>query len=158
MEGVGSVLANDASLNRAHHFNNRNAALLAAGFRLWRIGSVLNQESRGIQQLVGRQDLQQRLSAVVVSALDKVGPPLGHGFVQGRDFASRRALGVALLAGLAEIETPFVLAALLGGDQGRKQPGYKDENKWDQQSFQQPRHDFALQDIYSFDVSKPVIS
>src|SRR5207245_6793077 len=82
---------------------------------LRRIGCVLDQESRGIQQLVRRQILAQGLFPVVMGTLGKVGAPLRHGFVQGSDFSSPCALGVAFLAGLAEIVTSFVLAPLLSG-------------------------------------------
>src|SRR5579864_7070079 len=63
----------------------RNLPLLAAGLGLWRIGGVVNQKCRSIEQLVRRQVFRQRFLAVIVCPLRKISAPLLHSFVQGRN-------------------------------------------------------------------------
>ena len=78
---------------------------------------------------------------MVVGALREINTPLRHGLVQRSDFPTHRALGVALLASLAEIIATFILAALLGGVYGGKQFENHDDDYPNKTCLEQAMHD-----------------
>lgn len=82
---------------------------------------MIDEEGRGIEQLICRHIFGQRFFAVIVSSSRKVSAPLRHGFIHRREFASHSALGMALAAGVFEEMTSFGFAAFLGCSKSREQ-------------------------------------
>jgi hypothetical protein len=92
--------------------------LLAAGFRLWRIGCVVDQKRLNVQKLVIRHDFIQGLGSVGVDPFFEIHPPLSLRFGVGIEFSSLGALGMAFSAGAAEEFTAFDLAPFADGPKG----------------------------------------